>query len=964
MRPAPGTRLGPYEIVESLGAGGMGVVFRARDERLQRDVAIKLLPLDALGDDSLRARFHREALALAKLSHPNIASVYDVGDHDGASYLVMECVPGQSLAERLTAGPLPVPEVISLGIDIATAMEEAHERGIIHRDLKPANVMVTPKGRAKVLDFGLAKLVARDDETRAAYTLETVGMVGTLLYMSPEQAAGGAVDARTDIWSLGVLLYELLSGTPPFNGAGTLGVLSAIAQESPRPLPSRRLAIPEKLERIVMRALEKDPARRYQTAAEMRRDLVAVSSGGAAVRGTRARRRLVAAIAAAVAISLIALGVWMRVIQGRRTWARERAIPEASALASADRNLAAWGILEHARDVLPGDTTIATALHAATQTVTVLSTPSGARVELADYPVADTGWRPLGITPLRNVRMPRGYFRWRLTLPGSAPVVLAPITRATMRFALDSLRASPPGMVFASGGRWENMVAFVGWVGPYRLPSFYIDRNEVTNRDYQRFVDAGGYEKKEYWTERFVADGRELTWADAMRRLRDSTGRAGPSTWKGGHYGDGTADYPVSGVSWYEAAAFAVWAGKSLPAMVQWYYAAPPDVASYAVRVSNIARDRVARVGAYDGVGPFGTYDMAGNVKEWAANAIAGGRRLILGGAWNSQTYVFSEPEAISPFDRASTNGFRCVRNIGAMPPAALGPIHPLERDFSKVTPASDAVFRAYKLLYAYQKGPLNAASEGTWDAPDWRKERVTVSTAYGDERMALYLFLPKRVRPPFQAVVFFPSARVMDLDDSHALGDTSFFDFVVQSGRAVVYPIYQDTYERRIRSVLPDASQGMDLTTQRFKDLGRSLDYLATRGDIDTTKLAYLGVSMGSAEGVIYTALLQDRLKTVVFLDGGYFLGKPTEGRDQADFAPRLRIPVLMVNGRYDFSFSLEHAQEPLFRMLGTAAADKRHVVLETPHDVRARRPEMMREVVGWLDKYLGPVANQAQSR
>jgi pimeloyl-ACP methyl ester carboxylesterase len=138
---------------------------------------------------------------------------------------------------------------------------------------------------------------------------------------------------------------------------------------------------------------------------------------------------------------------------------------------------------------------------------------------------------------------------------------------------------------------------------------------------------------------------------------------------------------------------------------------------------------------------------------------------------------------------------------------------------------------------------------------------------------------------------------------------------------------------------------------------VARSIDYLWTRPDIDTTRVAYLGVSMGAAEGVIYTTLLQDRLRTDVFLDGGYFLDKPSPGRDQADFAPRLRIPVLMVNGRYDFSFSLDRAQLPLFRMLGTPATDKRHVVLETPHDVRARRPELIREVVGWLDHYLGPV-------
>jgi len=345
-------------------------------------------------------------------------------------------------------------------------------------------------------------------------------------------------------------------------------------------------------------------------------------------------------------------------------------------------------------------------------------------------------------------------------------------------------------------------------------------------------------------------------------------------------------------------------------------------------------------------------------VKEWVANPLGTDRRLILGGAWPSLSYLYSEPEALSPFDRAPTNGFRCVRNVRPPPAAALAAITPLERDFAKATPASDAVFRAYRVLYAYDDVPLDARAEGVVrDAPDWREERVTLTTAYDGQRMAAYLFLPKHVRPPFQTVVFFPSARVLDLTDSRALGDTAFFDYIVQSGRAVLYPIYQGTYERQSRTVLPGASQEMTLTVQRFKDLARSLDYLRTRADVDTARLAYLGVSMGAAEGVIYTTLLQDRLKTDVFLDGGFFLDRPWPGRDQVDFAPRLKIPVLMLNGRYDFSFSLERAQNPLFRMLGTPPSAKRHVLLDTPHDVSARHADMAREVLAWLDTYLGPV-------
>jgi pimeloyl-ACP methyl ester carboxylesterase len=179
----------------------------------------------------------------------------------------------------------------------------------------------------------------------------------------------------------------------------------------------------------------------------------------------------------------------------------------------------------------------------------------------------------------------------------------------------------------------------------------------------------------------------------------------------------------------------------------------------------------------------------------------------------------------------------------------------------------------------------------------------------------------------------------------------------VVQSGRAVTYPVYQDTYERRVKRTMPGESGGRDVIVQRAKDVGRSIDYLLSRPDIAGDKLAYMGVSMGSAEGVIYATLAQDRLRTVVLLDGGFFLNQPTAGTDQADFAPRLTKPVLMVNGRYDFTFLLDRAQDPLFRMLGTPAAENSHVVMETPHDVLADRPVLVREVLRWLDTYLGRV-------
>lgn len=198
--------------------------------------------------------------------------------------------------------------------------------------------------------------------------------------------------------------------------------------------------------------------------------------------------------------------------------------------------------------------------------------------------------------------------------------------------------------------------------------------------------------------------------------------------------------------------------GKSLPALPQWYQATSEDAATYTVRMSNISLEKIAPVGSFHDVGPYGTYDLAGNVREWVINA-TGDNRFILGGAWNSQTYLYLEPEALSPFDRSEGNGIRCVRNTEALPAAATLPIKRTERDFSKAKPVSDDVFRVYKAMYSYAQTPLNAkVEEVVQQTADWKEEKVTFDAAYGGERMAAYLFLPTNVRPPYQTVLFFPA--------------------------------------------------------------------------------------------------------------------------------------------------------------------------------------------------------------
>ena len=259
----PGTRLGPYEVLAPIGAGGMGEVYKARDTRLDRAVAIKVLPSNLSSNPELRARLDREARAISSLSHPNICTLYDVGHQEGHDFLVMEFLEGETLADRLKRGPLPIEEVLKISIEVADALDKAHRRGIVHRDLKPANLFLTVHGATKILDFGLAKAAVVMDggeNTTLGSELQLTcsgAAVGTVGYMSPEQARGEPLDARSDLFSFGVLLYEATTGCRPFSGATSAILFDAILNRRPKPMTELNPKTPADVERIVTRLLAK-----------------------------------------------------------------------------------------------------------------------------------------------------------------------------------------------------------------------------------------------------------------------------------------------------------------------------------------------------------------------------------------------------------------------------------------------------------------------------------------------------------------------------------------------------------------------------------------------------------------------------------------------------------------------------------------------------------------------------------
>ncbi len=972
---------GKYRIREEIGHGGMGIVYRAEDIKLGRPVALKFLPPEWTRDKNARERFIQEARAAAALAHPNICTVYEVDDSEERPFIAMEYVEGETIREKTRRGPLPLEEALALVSQAAEGLEAAHCEGVVHRDIKSSNIMVTNKGQAKIMDFGLAKLRGGSSLTGEGAT------IGTVAYMSPEQARGEKVDYRTDIWSLGVVLYEMVSGELPFRGERDVSLLYAIVHEGPHSLKEKKPPVPPDLQRVIGQALDKDPDSRYQTAAEMRRDIVKyqdvlkTESGGVinVHNFLKKLRRPVVAIPCAVGILAIAsLAFWFINRQAKIRWARNVVLPKINELIEAGAglrdNAEIYRLAADAERYIPQDTQLAAAFDKISKPLTIITEPAGANVYAREYQDPDGEWDYLGVTPIENRRMPIEYLRFKMEKEGFESVLGADasvgydsktnkVVPGRILRKLDKLGAIPPGMVRVSGGEYTENV---------KVGDFFIDRNEVTNRQYKEFVDNGGYRNKEPWKNRFVKDGKELGWDEAVAGFVDSTGRPGPATWQGGDYPEGQDDYPVSGVSWFEAAAYAEFAGKSLPTGAHFGIArggltlliTSKGFAEFFTPQSNFGGKGPERVGSRPAITACGAYDMGGNVREWCSNETKAGR-LVRGGAWNDIPYMFGNWSQASPFDRSPKNGFRCVVYIHPeeIPKSCFDPVEVEEsRDLYKLKPVPDAVFQVYKEQYSYDKSDLNARVEARDDtSKDWIKEKISLAAAYDNERLLAYLFLPKSALPPYQTVVYFPgSGAAMERSSEHieTSGDFGWLTPLIKSGRAVIFPVYKATFERGSDELLEihsgaDSRQYTELFIKMVKDLKRSIDYLETRPEVDIKNLAYLGFSWGGKFGAIIPAI-EDRLKVGILVVGGIWGGVRPEV-DEINYVTRVKIPMLMLNGRYDMTFIYEVEVKPMFDLLGTPKDRKELILYETDHFIP--KNEYIKESLRWLDRYFGPV-------
>jgi formylglycine-generating enzyme required for sulfatase activity/dienelactone hydrolase len=761
--------------------------------------------------------------------------------------------------------------------------------------------------------------------------------------------------------------------------------------------------VPVELDQIIGKALAKDRQQRYQHLDDLlvdlralRKRLEAAETRPTAPRGTPARatvpptassdtlprdhthsrpqpsalngRRVLGPAVGAVVLLAVLGTVWMR-SPTRSRRGRAETLLALQEHVSRNEVIAAFVLARDARKDLAADPEFREIWDRVAANGTVRTTPPGATIALREYGDFGAAWVETGRSPLEAEPLPRVPLQLRLQLEGFQTrevSVPARLLLAGVEFKMERIEQARQDVVRVPP---ENVAEFTlprrpagGILEATRLPAFEVDRFEVTNGEFAKFVQNGGYQNRALWKGPFVLNGQEIPFEQAIARFVDATGRPGPATWRFGAYPDGQQDYPVGGVSWYEAAAYAESAGKMLPTLYHWDAMSGARIAEFLALGSNFG-EGPQPVGSAPARSPVGAADTAGNVREWCWNAV-GRQRLALGAAWSDPVYQIDAFSRRDPFDRDAGNGFRCARyDPAAVPPAVRGPVERKVREYSQERPANDPQFEIFRRFYAYDPVALKVISHDTLDMTYWTLETVSYESAYG-ERIPAYVYLPKNAAAPYQSVVYFPGSTA----EMTARSENRREDFVhglVRSGRAVIYPVCKGTYERAIRGddpvyltldppavTRPRARQ--DNVIMAMRDVLRSVDYLESRQDMRTDKIAYFGASLGARLGAIALAL-EHRFAAAVLLDAGLHLTSKEDRlpeSDEINFLPRVRAPTLMSNGRFDRGFPVEESQRYFYQWLG--ATKKRHLLHDRDHIPGVEDAEM-REMLGWLDEHLG---------
>lgn len=682
------------------------------------------------------------------------------------------------------------------------------------------------------------------------------------------------------------------------------------------------------------------------------------------------RKRLWPIAGIGLALVVIAAGLWTVMERNRKAVFIADAKPRIEALADRQQFAAAFQLAREVEQAGGGDQLTTAKRDAFSREVSLKSEPAGA---LISYRLHGTeAWQEAGTAPVANLRVPRGFIQWRAALAGHNPAHRLMFTQPAQKIAFTLIAENSPdaGMVPVSDGKVRlRNVAGLKTAEVVAVPPFLIDRTEVSNREFARFVLAGGYVKPEYWKTAFRDGDKTLSFEAAMQRFRDATGRNGPANWKLGSPPPGEDEMPVRGISWYEASAYAAFAGKELPGLYHWFWADNANdmvgfLPSVMQPLSNFESTGPRKVGEGKAVSAFGATNMAGNVREWIANTNDKGQHLTLGGAWAEPSYSYLRPVPHSAFDRPLDTGVRCMKRIGTepIPDVALNAIPTLPAETAISTkPVADAEYAIYKRLYDRKRAPLEAKVEATDTTPThWTRQKVSYAAGYGGERMWAYLYLPRSAKPPYQTIVHLGGSGIFTERPFIADADYPGFqmiDLLVRGGRAVIVPIWNGSFDRHGKFDDDDDAQFKEYNGLWVTELRQTVDLIQSRDDLDREKIGFQGSSFG-AERAPFLLALEPRIKTALLLIGGIHReGNVPPEINPVNFAPRATASILMLNGKFDPIFPYETSQVELYKLFGAPAAQKRHMAYPSGHSYYGWFDEMVREQLDWLDKVFGPV-------
>ncbi len=687
------------------------------------------------------------------------------------------------------------------------------------------------------------------------------------------------------------------------------------------------------------------------------------------------RRGIVAGAIVVVVIACVAAALAFE--RQRKARFVSESVTQIEALARSHKFIAAYHLAREVERAGGADSLSEALKEDYTRSVDVDSTPVGAAIALRAYgaDAKDSDWIDFGAAPLAKIRVPRGVLEWRATLPGKVPHILTvvPLKDRRIAFSLTAPDDKDAGMVpvregeISIGGITGLKVAQQVKLGPYS-----IDRTEVTNREYASFVQAGGYAHEGFWKPPFRDGIRVLGFSDAMARFKDVTGRAGPATWKLGNFPEGEGHLPVRGISWYEASAYAAFAGKELPTIYHWYYADTGNDFSFLLPAllpgANFGGKGPRAAAASRTISAFGAIDMAGNVREWVATSTDKNHRIAVGGSWLEVAYQYKHAGQLSAFDRPVDVGLRCMKRTGTESPGdvAFAPIAERpSRDTIAIQPVSDAEYAVYARFFEKSRAPLDVRVESTHASPPhWTRLKVSYATGYGNERMNAYLYLPKNATPPYQTVIFMHGSGVFDNNkayDEVAENPTREWilpEMLVRGGRALLQPVWKGSFER---SDGPGGTRAYyrEHMPQWVSELRQSVEFLRTRSEVDADRIGYFGFSFGAMWAPNLLAM-EPQVKAAVLLAGG-LEGPMWDGDtlppeiDAATYAPRTKASVLMLNGRSDIRFPYETSQVPMFKLLGSPPGKKKHKTYPGGHSTFGWFDDMVKDTHDWFDEQFG---------